>query len=56
MDDLHDLAEIGKQLRQLQEEHRKSMAAKDWATATDLQEKIGQLSRRRDHLKSSTHG
>jgi len=56
MDDLHDLAEIGKQLRQLQEEHRKSMAAKDWATATDLQEKIGELSRRRDHLKSSTHG
>ena len=56
MNDLHELAEIGRQLGQLQEEHSKAMSAKDWATATDLQEKIGELSRRRDHLKSSTHG
>jgi len=30
MNDLHELAEIGRQLGQLQEEHSKAMAAKDY--------------------------
>jgi hypothetical protein len=52
MDELDELAEIAKQQVQLQEEHRHAMAEKDWAKATKLQEKIGDLERRSRTLVS----
>ena len=47
MDRLDEQAEISRQLKQLQEEHRKAMEANDLATVNELQQKINDLMDRR---------